>query len=85
MNDAITKQTTMTVGLDLGDRYIHVCILDEAGAILEESEWVAFLGVAHKEGTLVSWMGEKLSACLFVALGAEKRNTCSQRSAYDPP
>ena len=37
MNDATTKEPTLTVGLDLGDRYIQVCILDEAGAILEES------------------------------------------------
>ena len=37
MNDAITKETTLTVGLDLGDRYIQVCVLDEAGEIVEES------------------------------------------------
>jgi transposase len=37
MNDAITKETTLTVGLDVGDRYVQVCVLDEAGNILEES------------------------------------------------
>jgi transposase len=37
MNDAITKETTLTVGLDLGDRYIQMCVLDEAGEIVEES------------------------------------------------
>jgi hypothetical protein len=26
MNDAITKETTLTVGLDLGDRYIQGCV-----------------------------------------------------------
>ncbi len=31
MNDAITLETTLTVGLALGDRYILVCVLDEAG------------------------------------------------------
>ena len=37
MSDAITKETTLTVGLDLGDRYIQVCVLDEDGEIVEES------------------------------------------------
>jgi len=29
MNDATTEAPTLTVGLDLGDRYIQVCVLDE--------------------------------------------------------
>ena len=37
MNDATTKQTTLTVGLDVGDRYVHVCVLDQAGEVVEES------------------------------------------------
>ena len=37
MNDAITKETTLTVGLDLGDRHVQVCVLDEAGEVVEES------------------------------------------------
>ena len=37
MSDAITKETTLTVGLDLGDRYIQVCVLDETGEVVEES------------------------------------------------
>ncbi len=37
MNDAITKETALTVGLDLGDRYIQVCVIDETGEIVEES------------------------------------------------
>ena len=24
MNDAVTKETTLTVGLDAGDRYVHI-------------------------------------------------------------
>jgi len=36
MSDAITKETTLTVGLDLGDRYVQVCVLDENGEIVEE-------------------------------------------------
>lgn len=37
MSDAITKQTTLTVGLDVGDRYVQVCVLDETGEVVEES------------------------------------------------
>ena len=37
MNDATTKEPTFTVGLDLGDRYIQVCVLNESGEIVEES------------------------------------------------
>ena len=37
MSDAITKETTLTVGLDLGDRYIQMCVLDETGEVVEES------------------------------------------------
>ena len=37
MNDAITKETTLTVGLDVGDRYVQVCVLDDAGEVVEES------------------------------------------------
>ncbi len=37
MHDATTKKTTLTVGLDVGDRYVQVCVLDEAGEVVEES------------------------------------------------
>lgn len=37
MQDATSNQAKLTVGLDLGDRYIQVCILDEQGEIQEES------------------------------------------------
>jgi len=37
MNDAITKETRLTVGLDVGDRYVHVCVIDVTGEIVEES------------------------------------------------
>ena len=37
MNDATTKETTLTVGLDVGDRHVQVCVLDETGEIVEES------------------------------------------------
>jgi transposase len=37
MRDAtIAKEAQVTVGLDLGDRHIQVCVLDEAGEVIEE-------------------------------------------------
>jgi len=38
MSDAtIGEGTKVTVGLDLGDRHIQVCVLDEAGEVIEEA------------------------------------------------
>jgi transposase len=37
MNDATTNHAPLTVGLDVGDRYIQVCMIDDAGEIVEES------------------------------------------------
>ena len=38
MSDATTSEgTKVTVGLDLGDRHIQVCVLDEAGEVIEEA------------------------------------------------
>ncbi|HZK36559.1 MAG TPA: hypothetical protein VFC57_06385 [Aeromicrobium sp.] len=37
MSDATTEETKVTVGLDLGDRHTQVCVLDEAGEVIEEA------------------------------------------------
>ena len=38
MSNATTSEgTKVTVGLDLGDRHIQVCVLDEAGEVIEET------------------------------------------------
>src|SRR5450756_707969 len=38
MSDATTSEgTKLTVGLDLGDRHTQVCVLDEAGEVIEEA------------------------------------------------
>ena len=38
MSDATTSQEAqVTVGLDLGDRHTQVCVLDEAGEVIEEA------------------------------------------------
>jgi len=36
MSEASTTQTSMTIGIDLGDRKSHLCVLDADGAIEEE-------------------------------------------------
>ena len=39
MNDLNTesREAKMTVGLDVGDRYTHMCVLDETGEVVEEA------------------------------------------------
>jgi transposase len=34
------SQPKLTIGLDLGDRWSWYCVLDEAGAIVLEQNWV---------------------------------------------
>ena len=41
MTQATITPSTLTIGIDLGDRKSHVCILDAAGEIVEESGAVA--------------------------------------------
>ena len=38
MTQAITTPSTMTIGIDLGDRKSHICALDAAGEVIEESQ-----------------------------------------------
>jgi len=37
MNEATITPSTLTIGIDLGDRKSHVCVLDGDGAVVEES------------------------------------------------
>ena len=37
MTESIAAPTTLTIGIDLGDRKSHVCMLDVAGTVVEES------------------------------------------------
>ena len=36
MNDLTTAPPSVTIGIDLGDRYCRLCVLDQSGDILEE-------------------------------------------------
>jgi len=38
MNESITALSTLTIGIDLGDRKSHLCVLDASGEIVEESQ-----------------------------------------------
>ncbi len=38
MTEAITTASTLTIGIDLGDRKSHLCVLDAGGEIVEESQ-----------------------------------------------
>ena len=37
MTESTITPTTMTIGIDLGDRKSHICVLDAVGEIAEES------------------------------------------------
>jgi len=36
MTESTITPTTMTIGIDLGDRKSHICVLDAVGEITEE-------------------------------------------------
>ena len=36
MENATTTPSTLTMGIDLGDRHSHLCVLDETGTVIEE-------------------------------------------------
>ncbi len=38
MTKSTTTPTTLTIGMDLGDRKSHVCVLDAGGQVVEESQ-----------------------------------------------
>ena len=38
MTESTTTPTTLTIGIDLGDRKSHVCVLDADGQVVEESQ-----------------------------------------------
>jgi predicted NBD/HSP70 family sugar kinase len=38
MTQATSAPSTLTIGIDLGDRKSHVCVLDADGQMIEESQ-----------------------------------------------
>ena len=73
MSEASTTPSTLTIGIDLGDRKSHVCVLDAAGEVVEESriattpkalrarfEGQAPTRIAHEVGGHSAWVSELL-------------------------
>lgn len=73
MTEARTTPSTLTIGIDLGDRKSHVCVLDAAGEVVEESriattpkvlrarfECLAPTRIAHEVGGHSAWVSELL-------------------------
>ena len=86
----IFKQAKLTIGLDLGDRTSHYCILDEAGnVILERSLPTTSNGIrqafskiprcriALETGTHSPWVSRQLST----DGSRSDRGACAQRAA----
>jgi transposase len=76
MFDTTTRETKVTVGLDLGDRYCQVCVLDEAGEVTEEGRVLTkpealrrrFCGtdrvrIVLEAGTHSPWISRLLTEC----------------------
>ncbi|MDQ5830565.1 MAG: hypothetical protein M3324_12075 [Actinomycetota bacterium] len=78
MDDGSTEQTKMTVGLDLGDKYSYLCVLDtDSGELVEEGRLRTTpedlrrrfdseeqLQVAIEVGTHSSWVNRILEGFL---------------------
>jgi transposase len=89
MSNGSKERTKMTAGLDLGDRYSHICLLDtESGEVVEESRLrttpEAFgrrfgsdgrLTLALEVGTHSPWVSRLLSDCGHEVLVANPRRT----------
>ncbi len=74
-NATTTWETQVTVGLDLGDRYCQICVLDEAGEVTEEGRVATKPEALHRRfsgtdplrivleaGTHSPWVSRLLSA-----------------------
>ena len=89
MDDGSTEQTKMTVGLDLGDKYSYLCVLDtDSGELVEEGRLRTTpedlrrrfdseeqLQVAIEVGTHSSWVNRILEGLGHEVLVANPRKT----------
>ena len=87
MNDVSREQTKVTAGLDLGDKYTYLCLLNtESGEVIEESRVCTTpealrrrfsseepLFVAIEVGTHSPWVGRLLKECGHEVLVANAR------------
>jgi transposase len=89
MDDGSTGQMKITVGLDLGDKYSHLCMLDnESGEVIEESRLRTTpedlhrrfdseqkMKIAIEVGTHSPWISRLLGECGHEILIANPRKT----------
>ena len=89
MGDGSTEHSRITVGLDLGDKYSHICALDtDSGELLEEGRlrttpeafgrrfgYERGLRVAVEVGTHSPWVSRLLEDCGHEVLVANPRRT----------
>jgi transposase len=90
MSNGSTEQMKMTAGMDLGDKYSHLCLIDtESGELIEESRLRTTpeamrrrfdseqrpLHVAIEVGTHSPWVSRLLTECGHEALIANPRKT----------
>lgn len=94
MSDGSRERTKMTVGLDLGDRYSYLCLINnESGEVIEEGKLrttpEAFgrrfhseqkLTIAIEVGTHSTWVSRSLEGCGHEVLIANSRK---MRLIYD--
>lgn len=95
MPKLITEGHALTVGIDLGDRYSHVCIVDSEGEIVERSRirtteagfgrftGMASCRIAFEVGTHSSWVKRLLEAAGHEVLVANARKVRLIHSAGD--
>ncbi len=95
MSDFTREGQALTVGIDLGDTYSHVCIVDPQGEILErsrirttESGFGRFTGmercrIAFEVGTHSSWVRRLLEAAGHEVLVANARKVRLIHAAGD--
>jgi hypothetical protein len=82
----IFKQAKLTIGLDLGDRTSHYCILDEAGNMILESNLpttsngirqafcrIPRCRIALETGTHSPWVSRQLAQIHFTSEGSTAR------------
>lgn len=89
----MTSETTLTMGLDMGDRYTHYCLLDHAGKIVERDRFFTSPGVFKVDfarrppmrvvleaGTHSPWASRILKACGHEVIVANPRKV---RAIYE--
>jgi transposase len=89
MDDGSRRKPSVTVGIDLGDKYSHLCLIDtESGEVIEESRLRTTpealrrrfsseqpLRVAIEAGTHSPWVSRVLEECDHEVLVANPRKT----------